>query len=994
MALPLAAVAPAQEDAATSIAEAAVDRELRLRAGAAALGARADDLSFADVRAATEPVLAPDRWVEDVALLDLAARTGRLVRGTDALPDPNDRPELWAAQLRVAAADPDAAALAGWIAEGLGSRFRTVREAAHERLVRALVDDDALRPHLAQIVEAAAPSGPFAASVAASIARSGAAAGGVEAAWSAQESSDVEGSPIDALFDDWVRGPFDAAAIDRLRARAADGERALVESLALVAVARDRVSLSSPPEIDAVVRWIVDGTDEERLDRVTRAAGSDVLGRALLGRAADPEIADDARLRCARGAAWSLSMSELLSGAADLDDDTALEIWDVVGLRSEALDADVAAAFVFGAEGEVREAAAREIGRRYVLADESHLGATVARLLDDPSPDVRTLAFAWLCDAPDADRFGDELRRAYDAEEEPDARLSGRQKRWLARLPRDESVSAFRDVVIDLVEDPATREPTVIELLATFDGDPESSALASAVLAESVAVIVAEPTYLGRLRADSDAAAAARVLHRRLGTGAVEAIVDALSRSAEPMNGEASRDDARPQLPKTAAGLLGRTDAGRRRLPAFLGDDVPRRVRFEAALQLAKFTRDDPALARRVGERLVADFDGVDGTLRMRAVAALGALGAPPEPDGVTAFLERLAQPGTGDGAERLAAIEALGERGNARALLRLVEGVVANESAGLDDLAAASIAARALGPTLARDETTRAALGLDRAVAAELERDDLPELRSISLVELRGALLGSLVLAHGRLGEADGREVLGEVLERPLAAARSDLGRRFDGEDLADARFRWRAELEAFERVAGSPDLVDDVTSEVARQGRSLSELDGRLQLVLGDLVVTAAPGDQRGLELLSSGLFAVAGEPPSREAARDLALGRAALGRASLTAAEVGGGTPGQWRLAALQAALLVVDVRRERVRRTLLDQLIGTDDPTIPRDAEARLVALARTFRGRAALAEGDLVGARAWATAADRWARLDVGASEELTELKAAIDAAGR
>jgi hypothetical protein len=165
----------------------------------------------------------------------------------------------------------------------------------------------------------------------------------------------------------------------------------------------------------------------------------------------------------------------------------------------------------------------------------------------------------------------------------------------------------------------------------------------------------------------------------------------------------------------------------------------------------------------------------------------------------------------------------------------------------------------------------------------------------------------------------------------------------------------------------------------------------------MMGELSRRAGRGGVEAQRLLERGLFAMAGEPRTRPASRDLTFGRAALGRAILDGFGAGpGASPGaevdamRWERAALQATLLLVDWRQGRIARAVLEAEFGVADRSVQCDPEARLAALSRVFRGRAALARGQGAEvARAWAEGARGWALQDRDAAEALAALDEAI-----
>jgi len=478
------------------------------------------------------------------------------------------------------------------------------------------------------------------------------------------------------------------------------------------------------------------------------------------------------------------------------------------------------------------------------------------------------------------------------------------------------------------------------------------------------------------------------------------------------MYGGPASENARPQLPKTAVSLLAATAAGRDELRRFLvfDDVVPRRVRCEGVLQLAKTADSRPELASRVGAHIVTDFTVVDGTLRMRGIAALAAL-APVEDRVVDTLLGELARGDRGDEAERLAAIEALGRRGALELLVAVVEMPLVQTEFGLEDLEAAGAAARGLADPVfdvRSTESTEAIVELLVAVDERIDAGDSAgeseEIETEAFVEIRGALITSLCMGIARRESAgillDSNAwldfsvkdaVRSWIVRRPEAAGAGDIAARFAGEDLGDVRFRWQSELAA---VDAWGQVAAFFTPDSGLGHAPVPVVDSRLLLVLGEGAARQGHGWTAPEWLLSTGLFAVEGEQRTRDAERDLALGRAALARFHMAAE--------QWDAAALQTLRLLVEVRRGRTRRSVLESLFDVSDPSIPSDAEARLAGLVHVFRGRAALeradpAKGDaldgaLDGARRRAAAARKWARLDVAVAEALAELDEKIAAA--
>lgn len=1000
----------------------AVEREIALRSvspelGRLAVTAMAPEgaVTAAELRTLLEGTLDQEApaWVGEVTALDAAARAGVLLARDPTSERDRPRPEVWAAGLRVLDSAGDGAALCEALSSGLAAPFYGVRLAALERLARALVADPELEPFLPQLAAAGGLSAETCAEISAALARAGARSRDLAESALLARTRGLGGEAVRALeelFDVWLDRPVDAAAVRYLRLRFPGGEpgHGLVEALALMA--SDRATSPLKPDLDAVLaaleRPLAMSLDEwdldERSERVVRRSRSTALGRAMLQRASDSELAPRSRLRWIQGAAWCLPLRELLRETLALRESEALEVWRVLTDRPEPLPVSEVEPWLRDTRDQVQEAAAREVGRRLTVGGEAQLLRLAEELLDDARPEVRSLAFSWLCEAAGTPSVGAALRAAFDDEgglAASDLRLTARQVRWLAQLPRGVPIPSFRDLLMELVGRAGQRSPAVVELLAPFAGDPEVGALLRRALSEELDGIEAAPSYPSRLMPDGRAAAVASSLAAVEGEAASGALLDGLRRSMWLMHGPDAREDARPQLPKVSCGLLQQSAAGRRALSGFLGADVPVRVRFEAALQLAKGRGLAAELADDVARRITSDLEKVDGTLRARGLEALGRLSGP-KSDEVERFVGRLSGPGS-DPAEREMAIAVMGRWSMAAGLGDLATHPLEVGAPDLMDVEAAVAAARAFAdPALDPGRTLIELLDLVEALDRRLSDAGIPELEAEALWQLRGTALISAATVAGRdPALASGRPVPGwqrlaaAVTRRPIAEGPSDIARRFRGEELGAVRFRWSAEVGAVEAL---PVLAREFIAEGASVS-GLDGVDGRLLVMMGELSRRAGKGGVEAQRLLERGLFAMAGEPRTRPASRDLTFGRAALGRAILDDFGSGPGPePGgevdakRWERAALQATLLLVDWRQGRIARAVLEAEFGVADASARCDPEARLAALSSVFRGRAALARGQGAEvARAWADRARGWAVQDDDATEALAALDETI-----
>ncbi len=1011
----------AQEDAEPR----AVEREIALRSASPELGrlavaamTREEAVTGAEVRALLQDALEPGAptWVGEVTVLDAAARAGLLLAGDPTAALDRPRPELWAAGLRVLDAELDGAALERALSSGLAAPFYGVRLAALERLARALVADPELEPFLPRLAGGGGLSLETCAEVSAALARAGARSTDLAESALLARTRALGGDrtrALEELFDLWLDRPIGAEAVRSLRERFPAGEpgHGLVEALALMAA--EGASSTLEPDLDAVLsaleRPLATSLDEwdldERSERVVRRSGSTALGRSMLRRSSDPELAPRSQLRWIQGAAWSLPLPELLRESWTLREAEALEVWRIITDRPEPLPVDEVQPWLLDTPDRVQEAVAREVGRRLTLGGERQLLRLAEELLDDDRPEVRSLAFSWLCEVAGTPSEWAVLRAAFDREGDLAAtsvRLNGRQVRWLAQLPRGVLIPSFRDLLMELVGRAGQRSPAVVELLAPFAGDAEVAGLLQRALGEELAGIEAAPAYPARLMPDGRAAAVASSLAAVAGEAASGPLLDGLRRSMWLMHGPDARRDARPQLPKITCGLLQQTAAGRQALAGLLGEDVPVRVRFEAALQLAKGPGLTPALAGDVARRITADFERVDGSLRARGLAALGRFSGPGN-EGVEGFLGRLSGSG-GDPAEREMAIAVMGRWSMVASLVDLATHPLEVAAPDLMDVEAAVAAARALAnPALEPGGPLLELLGLVEGLDRRLSEAGISELEAEALGQLRGTALISAATVAGRdRALASGRPVPGwqrlaaAVTRRPIAEGPSDIARRFQGEELGAVRFRWSAEVGAVEAL---PVLAREFIAEGAAPSAwtGMDGVDGRLLVMMGELSRRAGRGGVEAQRLLERGLFAMAGEPRTRPASRDLTFGRAALGRAILDGFGAGPGASRgaevdamRWERAALQATLLLVDWRQGRIARAVLEAEFGVADRSVQCDPEARLAALSRVFRGRAALARGQGAEvARAWAERARGWALQDRDAAEALAVLDEAI-----
>ena len=261
-----------------------------------------------------------------------------------------------------------------------------------------------------------------------------------------------------------------------------------------------------------------------------------------------------------------------------------------------------------------RYAAVEAIGLGFVHGGDSAAGSLLAETLGDAHGSVSLAAFHMLCNAPDPRPW---LPRLY---EYWSACLPSQRVELLAQLPRDVRLEPFRDALLELGEEPDRDRRQVLELLEPFAGDEGVRARLEAWLAQDQDLL-AEARGNGRRHVELRVMALVRALGEVAGEEALPALQGALARSV----------GVSTDVGKTAAAVLGRWPAGRAVLAGFLGPEVDRRTRIEAAIALAA-EGGEPAVAV-----LVEDYRGAAWDLRGRMLAALARSPSP----GALAFLAR-----------------------------------------------------------------------------------------------------------------------------------------------------------------------------------------------------------------------------------------------------------------------------------------------------------------------------------------------------------------
>ena len=559
-------------------------------------------------------------------------------------------------------------------------------------------------------------------------------------------------------------------------------------------------------------------------------------------------------------------------------------------------------------------------------------GRILVEALDDPEAELAALAFRALCAADDPGPWIVALHDAWRALA-ADTRVA--RLRWLPRRREQQGPGAlgpFRADLLELGRQDLAARAECAELLGSFADDGEVGRQLALWLGQDLGRLLESSPV--DLEAERRAVALVRALGA-LGRREDAATLDAVARAAGA---------AELAVAKTALAVLGpRADAAEWLEPWLDDASAPRRLRIEAALQLAP---RGSALALQVLDQL---YDGCDAILRARALRAATAL----ERTDALALLRRVARDGAESSELRRLALEGLGALGARDALLQLL----AHERHP-DARDAAIGALGAVGDPAARSALT----GLLEGVEAR-ERPASAE----ELAAEREALL----LALAAIG-ASSPPVRAAWLRRPLDSATADLEARLRGERLAPPPFRFRGEL----ALAGS----------YARQGRLALELDGTDRWwsvdgrLLGHLGVEAqGPEPQTATRLLEAAWIALEGEAEGDDGA---AL-RLELRRRLLALAEA----QRDWgRLAALTEALLA-DWRALRVPTRLIEEWLGPHDPARGSEPRARLESAALQARAWEAHGAGRQDEARALAAAA----RARLGASAEARAAQATLEA---
>lgn len=913
----------------------AVAREFGLRSAALESIQQGRALSVDAARDALLELPAPE-WVLDLEARLAAERFDVRMGFTEI--QGGETPGALATRIALVA-DGDGGHLVAALRAGLESPFSAARGAAIGRLARASAVDPARAKQLLALAAGAA-QGPDLDRIADLCAAIGLDAcldfSAIQSAGREQpeqepeqekEEADEGAEALTAVlsrFEQLVALPVSERALGRLRELVgeAEGGLAVVELLRMVRSVRrgepvsvqaasiQRYALAAQGDPMGVA--LEAASEEGRRAWVFRApeGATSELGRRLIAAAMvlDPKGATPSP--ALRAGLRLVAPSEAFQLAHKLPGKAASEALAIADETSRPVAARALAPLLEDPAHPLFEGAVWIVGRRLVHGGEGALEPLIVGLLTAEDDDMRLRAFGWLATA--GKESEGPLRVAFDraGESDGDSVLTELQQLYLRELDRDRPHPRFQDVILRELDRPGAVDVSAIDLAAALRLRPAVRDALVKRLDVAVQAAVSAPTLAGRLPHDGLASQLVRALGRE-GLDAAEAALLATRRLLYHNEGG---EAARPKLPKAAIAVLAASDPFR--VERFLDPSEPRRVRMEAALQIAHRSEDEGLLGR-AATSLMEDFDGVDGSLQLAAIRALCELPASVGPARLSDFAQStMLRRGTAVG---LAAVDLMAARGRAGLLAAPVLEVVGGPGALVADEAAFETALAAARRLPALPLGSRIACGLvrdlDRRLFLEAEWGDRAQERG-ALADLRGELLVGLAgeLASGRLPEGLDSSVLPWLFRAPMAFAAPDLEARLAGEQLLKPEFRWNAEVRCL-RLLGARGMAEDALEATPGWWR----MDGRLLAALG---AVAGDGDAAGW-LYRMSLFAMEGERGADDTALRLASAR--LGYIALLRG-------GQWpRLVALKEiarieADLAADLRSGALRAGVLGAAYG--------------------------------------------------------------------
>ncbi len=567
-----------------------------------------------------------------------------------------------------------------------------------------------------------------------------------------------------------------------------------------------------------------------------------------------------------------------------------------------------------------------------LLLDEgrSEFGALVADRLNDGEREIAETAFEALCDARLIGKWESTLHEHWLALDKR------RSEAALAELPRGIPLKVFAPDLVKLAERGGSAGMSALELLEPLAPLESLREIVEKRLENELAALERAPPSAAEARNDElRAAGLVRALRLHAGEACHETLVRVLGRTRE-----------RVEVSKIAVWALGQDERGRARLTPWLGPNVPRRLRVEAALARAPFG-DERAI-----EVLAEDWKGCDFDLRTRALKAW----ATSATEAGRAQLARIALEAEQPELLRELALDLLAKWLPAQ--FEVLSTVAVDRNLDLRRHALLS---------LGSCDDPRAVAWLRERLKVHAGSLDTPEQRTICEME-RETIWAALAEAHAVPPELDA-----QWLAAPLAAAPEQVRARFVGEAQGETEFAWRAELELAE--------------EFARSGRLATALDATPNWWTCDARLLASIGQRaraQGDFATAARLLAAAGVGLLGEAEGEEREARLFEVRCSLLDCWSRARASGPY-LATAQR--LLHDERLGRGPRRAFEREFGGFDPARGVHGLARLEASMPQLVARASLERGDRDSA---ARALERSAGL-LGHSRVAREAQAELEA---
>jgi hypothetical protein len=728
--------------------------------------------------------------------------------------------------------------------------------------------------------------------------------------------------------------------------------------------------------------WLGDGHGGlERRGLMLRAArfGGTDLAQALTYAAI--EAADADRGEYLDGLVETLDAQSLADGAhTQIEFGTGLRLmlWDRLIGRGTSWNPETTASWLTPKTPlELRTSVVAAIADTFADNGDEGSAELLVGVLADPDASLAFDAFSALCDAADPGPWLEALHATWSARDD-----EAKWGTWLEQLPRGPALVPFRAEFLAAAEARLELRGTLAELLASFSGDGEIEARLGAWLEDELRAVSSLSADDGRaveLRASS----VVRALHRALGPDAVEALwsaTESVVRDWREADQNSAARDACVGIGKLAVALVGRSEAGRSRIGALLAEDVPRRLRIEAALALAPIHAvdgDPDAASWSAVVWLTQDYAACDDELKTRILRTFGQTRDEPS----FLFLRSI----VGDGGSEFEdpgeltfeiseAIDSIGKR--CRAATR-DQGVVFRLAENARDPDVKRAAIEELGK-IGGDKALDKALSwlaehFDEVGKRLDDRSQGDLAREFALAEHQATLTG---LAHfwrrrsvGLTDFGPGPGSSGSGLESvvrfrtrrwlfalPDAASKDTLEDRFLAKKLAAVDFSWRAELEVSEALAHFGNLLQMLGAE------ALWRFDARLLLQMGHRAATVPVEFDltAAHRLLAAGQIALAGEA-QREDIEELDL-NARLERFRMAEQQ------DEWSTCAGLAEGMLADWRVGRLSARVFRRTFGDFDPRRGEDGGARLESAALQARAHEAAAAGTLERARELAQAA--------------------------